>query len=434
MNKTLSIFRRAKVLKVAAVVGTVVALQMVLSLLIQIIVIREIGAGSEVDAFIGAQTISLIMTSIVGTALHNIWQSRLAIAANSDWKSELEHALTMTAVFVAPLAILLFFLSGIFTRLLFVGFSLEQLDRTISLTQINILGMVFNIFSLILSAGGRAVGRYIMVEIVPTFIAVIATVSVAITVKTGGIYAVTWIMCARAFAIFLFLWVLLNFPLPRLRRDKNLRNVFKDVLALMSGSSIYKLGPVVDRYWASQATAGNLTIYNLAQSVMGAIASLLERAISLPAIPQLSRDISEAKYDSVGRKYKRTLLYIWSTILAGGLLVWLAFFSIQPSIAIVFNLNMRQVQLLVMLSFALLGFLGVAASGGVINAMFYSMGDVKTPVSIGIIGFFFGLLIKSLAFVNFGLVAMAIGTSIYYLATMIVMIAIFERRLREKRS
>jgi peptidoglycan biosynthesis protein MviN/MurJ (putative lipid II flippase) len=269
---------------------------------------------------------------------------------------------------------------------------------------------------------------------VPALITVFATVSVAIFVKTGGVLAVTWIMCARSFATFLFLWALLKFPLPRALGDKNTYTIFKDVLALMSGSSIYKLGPLVDRYWASQATAGNLTIYNLAQSVMGAIASLLERAISLPAIPQLSRDISEAKYDAVGRKYKRTLLYIWSTILVGGLMGWLAFSSIQPSVASVFNLNMRQVQLLAMLSFALLGFLGVAASGGVINAMFYSMGDVKTPISIGIIGFFFGLLIKSLAFVNFGLVAMAIGTSTYYHATMIVMITIFERRLREKRS
>jgi putative peptidoglycan lipid II flippase len=255
--------RNVKALKIPVVVGVVVAIQLILSLTIQIIVIRAVGAGQEADAFIGAQTISLVVTSIVGTSLHNIWQSRLAIAASVVWKQELERALTMTLLLILPLALLLIGLSSPFTSLIFVGFSSEQLERTVTLTQINILSMVFNIIGLILSAGGRATGRFILVELVPAIITVIATVGVAIWAPSEGVLAVTWIMCARSAIIFLLLWMILGCPLLCSLRHGNLRSTFKDVLALMGGSSIYKLGPVVDRYWGSQASAGNLTLYNL---------------------------------------------------------------------------------------------------------------------------------------------------------------------------
>jgi peptidoglycan biosynthesis protein MviN/MurJ (putative lipid II flippase) len=60
------------------------------------------------------------------------------------------------------------------------------------------------------------------------------------------------------------------------------------------------------------------------------------------------------------------------------------------------------------------------------------MGDVKTPISVGTAGFFLGVAIKSAAFLSDGLVAMAVGTSVYYTITMVVMVTILERRLNAR--
>lgn len=426
--------RQMQGLKLSGSIGMLVVIQLACTLAVQIVVLRLVGAGPQTDAFIAAQTLPLVTTSIVGTALQGIWQPRLAIAADSDGHAELERALTMGCLLVVPLVLVLELLAPPLSRLLFVGFSSATIDLTIELTRISLVAMLFTVLSLILAAAGRAVGRFKIVEAIPAALGLVALVGVAVVVPTMGVEGAMWILAIRGFAICVILWMWLGCPGPRDPRNVQFAATSRGVFTLIGASSFYKLGPLVDRYWGSQALSGQLTLYNLAQSGMGAVAALLERAIALPIVPQISRALHASDYAQVKRIYRRALVKVWVIVFVCGIVGGLAAMASRPLVAELLQVTAAQELFLEMLGFALLGFLGVAAGGTVINSAFYSMGDVKTPVSVGTMGFFLGLVIKSVAFLTSGLVAMAIGTSLYYLVTMVLMIAILERRLDKSGS
>lgn len=419
-------------LKLSGSIGGLVAIQLLATFAVQIIVLHVVGAGRDTDAFIGAQTIPLLTASIVGTALQSVWQPRLAIAASADWRAELERALAMSCVIVLPITLLLGAVSRPVIHGVFEGFEPAQAELTLTLTRITLIGLPFNILALILAAGGRAIGRFITVEAVPALLSLLSLAAIGVLLPSTGIDGATWILSIRGVATCVLLWVVLGYPLPRNLHDERLGATVRGVFALMGGSSFYKLGPLVDRYWGARAPSGQLTLYNLAQSGVGAAASLLERAIALPVVPRLSRYLHNGDNAMVRKYYRRALVLIWTTVLLCLIIGYLGALWAEAFIIDLLNIDESQFLFLALLGFAFCGFLGVAAGGVVINSIFYSMGDVKTPISVGSAGFFLGVAIKSAAFLSDGLVAMAAGTSVYYIMTMVVMVTILERRLNAR--
>jgi peptidoglycan biosynthesis protein MviN/MurJ (putative lipid II flippase) len=419
-------------LKLSGGIGGLVAIQLLATFAVQIIVLRVVGAGRETDAFIGAQTIPLLTASIVGTALQSVWQPRLAIAASVDWQAQLERALAMSCAIILPIALLFGAASGPLIDGLFGSFDPAQVELTLTLTRITLVGLPFNILALILAAGGRAIGKFVAVEAVPALLSLLSLAAIGVLLPSTGIEGATWFLSIRGVATFLLLWIMLGYPLPRNLRDERFSATVRGAFALMGGSSFYKLGPLVDRYWGARAPSGQLTLYNLAQSGVGAAASLLERAIALPVVPRLSRDLHNGNNEMVRRYYRRALALIWMTVLLCMIIGCLGALSAEAFIIDLLHIDDSQFLFLLMLGFAFSGFLGVAAGGAVINSIFYSMGDVKTPISVGTAGFFLGVAIKSAAFLSDGLVAMAVGTSVYYTITMVVMVTILERRLNAR--
>lgn len=403
-------------------------MQLVSAFLIQVLVLRIIGAGPMTDAFIAAQTIPLIVASIIGTALQNIWQPRMAVA-DGDWPTEVGRAITMTLAVVLPVVAILLGLTPLVMRWLFLGFTPEQVNLTVNLTRINLIGMTFNIILLIVAAGGRARARFLLVELVPAAVTLLALAAIVILLPHTGIEGAAWILAIRAMASFTLLWMALDAPMPCDPRDASLGATSRAAFALMGGSSFYKLGPLVDRFWGSQAPAGQMTLFNLAQTGVGALASLLERALALPIVPGLARALRAKDYTEVRRIYRNALMLVWTVVAVVVICGAIVMGVIYASVAALLGINTEQVYFLIYSCFALTGFLGVAAGGIIINSVFYAMGDVRTPISVGTAGFFLGLIIKSAAFISTGLLGMALGTSIYYVVTMIVMVSILERRL-----
>lgn len=428
MKPLVARFRRLNGLALGGGIGGLVAVQLASALLVQILVLRIVGAGEMTDAFIAAQTIPLIAMSIVGTALQNIWQPRLAVAG-ADWRTETGLALTMTLAITVPVSACLLAVAPVMMRWLFLGFSADQAALTATLTRINLIAMVFNITALILAASGRARARFLLVELAPASMAVLALLGIAIAVPQTGVKGATWVLAMRAMTSFTLLWIVLGAPMPRDPRGARLGETARAAFALMGGSSLYKLGPVVDRFWSSQAAAGQMTLYNLAQSGMGAVATLLERAIALPAVPDMARALEAGGVAEVRRIYRRSLVLVWAVTLAGLATGAVIASAGLPIIADLLKITEDQSRLLIHLSLALGGFLGVAAGGTVVNSIFYAAGDARTPVLVGMASFAAGVLLKSFAFIASGLVAMALATSVYYVMAMAISICLIERKL-----
>ena len=71
------------------------------------------------------------------------------------------------------------------------------------------------------------------------------------------------------------------------------------------------------------------------------------------------------------------------------------------------------------------------AAGQVLSMSFYSRGDTRTPVRIGVIGFTIAIVLKILAFRAFGLPGLAMAASAYYLGNTLALLLTLRRDLRK---
>jgi putative peptidoglycan lipid II flippase len=403
--------------------------QLVFALLTQAIILTQLGAGVETDSYVAAQALPLIAFSILGTSLQNTWQPILALVDGREWHRRTALALGQAVPIFVAVSLGLTLATPLLVRILFPGFSDGQNELTSLLAQILMITLFFNGCGAILTAAGRAINRFVMVEAVPAGATFIVLCLMPMALQRFGIVGAAWLVVIRSIATFGIMWWLLGRPLPDLRPDSTKNSALRQLRPLLAGSAIYKLGPLVDRFWSSLTMAGEMTLYNFAQTGVGAAATVLERTICAPVVPNFARWWTAGELALLRRQYLWTIAKVW--ICVGAIAV--ALISFYPALTSVpdfgINVSVSQVMALYEFSFALLGFLGVAASGTIAVAVFYAMGDTRTPALIHVAGFLFGTALKSIVFMYYGLFGMALATSAYYIINFLISLALLERRL-----
>lgn len=182
------------------------------------------------------------------------------------------------------------------------------------------------------------------------------------------------------------------------------------------------------------ASVGSVTLVGLAQSAMSAIASVLERALCVPMSPRVARCVAAGDAAGVRRLYRSTVL----AVAAATACVGAAFVAVQPVWApgmnLLLSLEAERAALLWWLCILLLGFLFVAAAGTAVVAVFYALGDTRTPALIGLTGFGIGVVAKSAGFLMLGLQGLVLATSLYYIANLVALVVSVERRIERLRT
>jgi peptidoglycan biosynthesis protein MviN/MurJ (putative lipid II flippase) len=203
---------------------------------------------------------------------------------------------------------------------------------------------------------------------------------------------------------------------------------------LLAATSIYKSSPLIDRFWTSQAPVGAVSIFGLAQTAMGACATVLDRAICVPSAPVLERLVDSGDFEGVRREYRRCVRRI--ALLAAPIpLVLLCLLPVWESLLhLTLHVGPAVASSLWVMCMLLTGYLLVGASGSIVVSAFYAVGDTRTPASVGTLGFFIGTALKSVAFVWFGVPGLAMATSLYYLLNMAAMCLLLERKINVRIS
>ena len=75
---------------------------------------------------------------------------------------------------------------------------------------------------------------------------------------------------------------------------------------------------------------------------------------------------------------------------------------------------------------ALVGFFIAGAMGQITSTTFYAMGDTRTPTRMSIVTYTLYVPAKVIAFMKYGLMGLAIVTSIYLFVNLIIQILLLE--------
>jgi peptidoglycan biosynthesis protein MviN/MurJ (putative lipid II flippase) len=179
------------------------------------------------------------------------------------------------------------------------------------------------------------------------------------------------------------------------------------------------------------APAGGLSLLYLAQQVYGAANEIINKAIAAPMVPLLAGQAKSGNWRLFHGTYRKRLL--WMGFLAGGCYVAL-FLGGKYFLKILIGhggITEQNIDLLQSILICLGGIFIGGALGQILSTAFYALTDTVTPTKIGAVVFTLGIALKIFGFFLFGLLGIAIGSSLYYLLAAAVLYVSLEKKLRD---
>lgn len=411
-------------------------MQLLGALLIQLIVIRVIGVGPETDVFVASQAVPVVISSIVVSALQSVWLPRLAVFSGDihKWKNEQSIAQGQASLLGGGLFLLVGFLAPWWLQLLYPGFSEQQLHVAVVYSIILLLAAAINTQSALLTIALRAKNRFLIAEVTVLIATIFSVLAMYHALPIWGLVAAVWIILLRAILVYVVQLYLAEWPPISLFKGVALKETWLLMRPLLFGASLYKTSPLVDRYWASQSSAGGLTLMGFALTAMGAVATVIERSVCVPVSPLLARYAAGNKYQALRNKYRKTLLIIAILVFFIGALLFGLKTLFISLITHLLNLESEMAENFWLLCFLLLGYLFASVSGSLTVSIFYAMDDTKTPVKIGTLGFIASIPIKSIGYLVFSLPGLVLATSIYYGLNLLALLFLLEKTIHAKVS
>jgi putative peptidoglycan lipid II flippase len=396
-------------------------------------VVTRLGIGVETDAFFASGALPQLIFLVASFSLTQVLVPLLATEDEQTFRRDAwGFFLSVTGLF-ALLGTVLFVLARLWVPLLVPGFSDQAKQLTVSLSRIQLLGLVGNASVTVLWSVYYARQKFIWAELSPVFANILSLLFLFWTLPQYGIAAAAW-------ATVLNLGLKLVFLTPILGRWQTpqwdsyaMREAWRRVKPFLLGQTYSKSDPLVDRFLTSMSIAGNLSLLYIGQQIYSAITLVITKAISAPTVPRLALAAKSGNWINFRRTYRQRLL--WMVGLAVAAFVILLFFG-EPLLHLLIGhggITAQNVRMLWWIMLALTGLLLGGTAGQVTSVAFYAMGDTKTPTMLFVWTFTVYVPIKVLVFLHYGLFGLAVATSAHLIVNFLLQLAVLEKNTAQIR-
>ncbi len=402
-------------------IGSLVFLQLAGQFIVQLLIVRFLGVSLETDAYVSSQTLPLFVGGITTSILHSVWMPKLSVINDEKiWNEKISIAFSQILILSFVLVLIIIFFILFYSKHINPGFSINQINLYNKYSFISLLSLFFLNLSSMLTIALRSKEKFVKSELSVTFSAILTLPIVYFILPKTGIEFLLYAFLFRNIVVFIYLLHINNWPKLNLSGELIKKEVWLPILPLFLGAGIFKTSTLVDRYWASQAPTGSITILYLAQMLMTAIATIIERSISSPLIPKISKFVYSKNMLGVNLLLKNLLFQ--SFVFVFLIVIFVSFTNNYLVVPISYFLGISVFDSNeVLLAFVSLGgHLFSAIVGGAIVAVYYAFGDTLTPVFIGLLGFFVGILLKNILFDLYGILGLGISNSIYFCFNLIL--------------
>lgn len=414
-------------IKLGLILGGLAICNAVLAVLTPWYVVTHLGVGIQTDAFFASGALPQLIFLV---ASFSLTQVLVPLLATEDEKTFQRDAwgffLSVTGLFTL-LAAVLFVLAGHWVPLLVPGFSDEAKQLTISLSRIQLLSMVGNASVAVLWSVYYARQKFIWAELSPVFANILSLLFLFWTLPQYGIVAAAW-------ATVLNLGLKVAFLMPMLGRwqwpqwnSYAMREAWRRVKPFILGQTYSKSDPLIDRFLTSMSIAGNLSLLYIGQQIYSAINLIIIKAISAPTVPRLALAAKSGDWAVFRRIYRQRLLWMLGLGVAAGIILLVFGESLLHLMIGHGGITAENVRMLWWIMLALIGLLIGGTTGQVTAVAFYAMGDTKTPTMLFVWTFTIYIPIKVLVFLHYGLIGLAIATSVHLTVNFLLQLAVLER-------
>jgi putative peptidoglycan lipid II flippase len=396
------------------------------TLLFQWYLITQLGVGIETDALFAGMAVPQLILMVVSSSLTHVLVPLLATEdeitfARNAWG----FFLGISGIFTA-FAVVLFVSAAYWVPWLVPGFSSAAQSLTVSLTRIQLIGMIFTASTSVLWSVYHARQKFIWVELSSLVSSLIGLVLLVRILPTAGV-------SGAAFLIVLRTGLQMAWLLPGLGRwqwpdwkSPAMREAWLRIRPLLIGTTYYRTDPLIDRFLASMGPPGGLSLLYIGQQIYGVANIVAEKAIATPMVPQLAIFASAGKWPAFRQLYQRRLLAMGGLTVAGYLVLLVAGERVLNLLIGHGGVTKDNVHLLWLIMVALVGVFIAGAMGVITSKTFYAMGDTRTPTRMSIVTYTLYIPAKILAFLHYGLMGLAVVTSAYLFLNLCIQIVLLE--------
>lgn len=374
--------------------------------------VARLGVGAATDALFVSAIVPQVILSVVSSGLTSVLTPMLSTTDPASFRL---HAWTYAqGVGLAALILngVLFLAAPVWVVWLVPGFDAPAQALSVDLVRVQLGGAVGSMLLMVGWSAAYARRRFVWVEVSAIIAGVAGLVAAAALLPRFGVHAVAWAMSLRALLQLALLvpgWG--RYARPDWRAAGG-RTAFARLLPLIGGATYYKLDPMVERVLASFAPAGQLSLLHLGQQAYAAGNQILTKAVINPIMPALAELAAARVWPDFARLTWRRL----SMVLIAASAAWTGLALVgRPVLAVALDrwLDASEIALLHLILVALGGVWLGGAAGQVSTVSFFALGDTRTPTAVGVVGFTVAIPIKIVFYWWWGVVGLAVATSIY---------------------
>jgi putative peptidoglycan lipid II flippase len=410
--------------------GAIAAMSIVVNFAYQWYVLTTIGPGPATDALFAGTMVPQLVLVIASGSLNYVLIPLLAVQ-EPEGRTRLAWTYFQgIGLACLGLVALLMLTAAWWVPVTVPGFTAANVDLAIHLTRVQLLATAFTAVTGVEVALHHAKQHFLRAESAGVLASVVGLAFIVWGLPRMGIEAAAWGTVLRAAVQML----LLTAGMGRYRTphwaDPGLALGLRRSAPLIGGQLYFKSDAMFDRFLASLAPPGALSLYHVAQQLYSSAAMVLNRAVVAPVVPRLSRLASGNGWTEFVGEVNRRLVVMLGIALA--ITAGLALLG-RPVLGLIFGRGEFTPDRVAHLWWLLLLLSGVwigGALGQILSTSFYAQGDTRTPTRVGIIGFTLAIGLKLVAFRGYGIEGLSVAASAYYLLNASALFVLLRRRAR----
>ncbi len=399
----------------------------VLAILMPWYIVTRLGVGIETDAFFVSGALPQLIFLVVSSSLTSTLVPLLTTETGVNFRRDAWTLFLGVSGIFCLLSVFLFVTTPVWVWLIVPGFNSEAEQLAITLSRIQLLSMIGNAAVIVLWSTYYARQKFLWTELSSIIANLTSLLFLVWMLGKYGIVAGAW-----ATVLGLGLKVVLLMPgLGRWERpqwnSELVREAWRRIKPFLLGQTYAKSDPLIDRFLTSLTAAGSLSLLYIGQQVYSSVNLITTKAISTPSVPRLALAAKAGDWPAFRRIYRHRLGWMLVITIAGaaGLVV-----VGEPLLRLMIGhggITAENVHQLWWILIALAGVLIGGASGQVISAAFYAIGDTRTPTVLFIITYTIYIPIKIVVFVKYGVIGLALATSIHLVINCLLQLVVLER-------
>jgi len=407
-------------MRLAVLLGGLASGNVLLGFIYQWYIVTTVGPGAETDALYAGMVVPQLVLGIIAGSLTHVLVPLLSNQRELGFYKDAWIYFQSIGLLFSAITCILFLTSGIWVPWTVPGFDAGTKSLTLSLVRIQLVGVIFTALTAVLWSINYARQRFIWVELSSIISNVIGFGLLIWWLSRFGIVAAAWAMILKTFLQTLFLLRGLGPYSKPDWRSESLKEAWHRLKPLLLGNTYYKTDQLVDRFLASMAPAGGLTLLYMAQQLYGSGNTILNKSIATPMIPVMAEKAHARDWQAFRHIFLKRLL-LMGGLTGLGFLVVLIFG--KPLLTVLFGHKRFGTENVATLWWLLVALVGAWIGGGmgaITSTTFYAKGDTRTPTKLGIWIYTLYVPLKVVSFILFKLMGLAISTSLFYMANFIL--------------